>query len=417
MAAKRRPKKTAPKGLVGATKPASKAGDGAGERPTAVVFAVDEIPYVAAMADRFALPPAVRRSPVYFYPSEHGHRVRLPPDRICTADEEKVGHAFLSWLAEDLAARAWKREVYPRQQTRAWHDVSIEVLAKAFETCGFDVVRGSEVMRLTGLDTEPAVIATVPPRRGDKLDVRMYCRKGLVSAEAFADIWAHFGAPPFSAARYDQVERMKNVYAAGAAGDGYRLFSNVNVLIRGQGALAMLSSTEHFDPVLVWSLWLGSDELNPPRLDRWLEWLARLFVLAPTLFASGCMGVEFRAKHHRSVEYAPGQWRSDDPGWRGRVFGQALPGVYWLNYYGKEITSELGQRIRDNESLVVRDLGEGRLLALLNEPPIAADAKPRVTRERAIAAQLGAEFFFDIDEPDAPKRQVPELAALLRAKT
>jgi hypothetical protein len=410
MAAKRHPKKAARK-----TNTASTARAGANKRPTAVVFAVDEIPYVAAMADRFALPPAVRRSPVYIYPSEHGHRLRLPPDRICTADEEKVGHAFLSWLAEDLAAHRWKREVYPRQQTRGWHDVPVEVLAKAFDTCGFDVVRGPEVMRLTGLDTAPAVVATIPPRRGDKLEVRMYCRKGVVSAEAFADIWAHFGAPPFSAARYDQVERMKNVYAAGAADDGYRLFSDLNVLIRGQGSLAMLSSTEHFDPVLVWSLWLGAGELTPPRLDRWLEWLARLFVLAPTLFASGCMGVEFTAKHHLSVEYAPGQWRSDDPGWRGRVFGQALPGVYWLNYYGKEITSELGERIRDNENLVVRDLGEGRLLALLDEPPLAADAKPRVTRERAIAAQLGAEFFFDIAAPDAAKRQVPALAALLKA--
>jgi hypothetical protein len=39
------------------------------------------------------------------------------------------------------------------------------------------------------------------------------------------------------------------------------------------------------------------------------------------------------------------------------------------------------------------------LPVLLDEPPIATDLRARVASERAIAARLGADFFFDIAVP------------------
>jgi hypothetical protein len=130
---------------------------GPGPRPKAIVFAVDEIPQIARMADAFAIPPAVRRSPMYFYPSEFGDQVKLPPDRVCTAAEEKVGHAFLSRLAVDLSYREWKQDdVFPMGHTRAWHDVPADVLTGAFEACGFDVVGAVAVMDLAGYGDEEA---------------------------------------------------------------------------------------------------------------------------------------------------------------------------------------------------------------------------------------------------------------------
>jgi hypothetical protein len=50
------------------------------------------------------------------------------------------------------------------------------------------------------------------------------------------------------------------------------------------------------------------------------------------------------------------------------------------------------------------------LARALKDPLIPADLKARVALERKIAAELGAEYFFDKAEPDAPRLQVPELA-------
>jgi hypothetical protein len=145
--------------------PAVEVEEAAAERPKALVFAIDEIPHVAAMADAFRVPPAVRRSPLYFHPEDLDDQVKLPPDRVCTDEEEVVGHAFLTRLAVDFGGRTWEPAVYPEEHTRAWHDVPVDELAAAFEACGFDVVRAPEVMAASGLAREAAVAAKLRSRR------------------------------------------------------------------------------------------------------------------------------------------------------------------------------------------------------------------------------------------------------------
>jgi predicted DNA-binding WGR domain protein len=136
-----------------------------GDRPKAIVFAVDEIPQIAKMADAYAIPPEVRRSPVYFYPSQYADQVKLPPDRVCTPEEAKIGHAFLSRLAVDLWTRDWKENVYPLGHIRAWHDVPVDVLVDAFDKCGFDVVAAADVARLAGYAADTALAAKLAAQK------------------------------------------------------------------------------------------------------------------------------------------------------------------------------------------------------------------------------------------------------------
>jgi hypothetical protein len=133
-----------------------------GNRPKALVFAVDEIPHVAALANALAIPEAVRRSPFYFYPSEHQPKVKLPPDRVCDREETEAGMAFLDRLVVDLWTRDWKPDIFPRAHIRSWHDVPIDVLVGALDTCGFEVVRAPAIMAACGLAESAGLAGKLP---------------------------------------------------------------------------------------------------------------------------------------------------------------------------------------------------------------------------------------------------------------
>jgi hypothetical protein len=161
-AAKRKPapqaKPKAAKKKAARTKPARTE---AADRPKVIVFGIDEIPQIARMADAFALAPAVRRSQIYFHDSAFEDQVQLPPDRVCTDEEAAPGLAFLARLAVDLSGRDWKEDVFPLGHIRSWHDVPLDVLNKAFDKCGFDVVDAAAVKDLAGYGNELAVAATL----------------------------------------------------------------------------------------------------------------------------------------------------------------------------------------------------------------------------------------------------------------
>jgi hypothetical protein len=244
--------------------------------------------------------------------------------------------------------------------------------------------------------------------------VRAYQPKEPISRKTFGALWSQLGEKPFQATGYDQVERTKHQYERQALESAYTLYRDSFIIVRGQASLLMLMTAHPLEPVSISTLWINDiAKATTTHREAWLDWIGRFLSKTPVVFAMGCVESEFRKKHQVD-RHASGVSYVEELGWRPQDFEKALPGIYWMNYYGSEIETTIGARVRANTALATRDLEHGKLLAILKAPLVPDDLDARVTLEREIANDIAPNCFFDKDRLDAPKQQVPEIARMLR---
>jgi hypothetical protein len=91
---------------------------------------------------------------------------------------------------------------------------------------------------------------------------------------------------------------------------------------------------------------------------------------------------------------------SDQPPIRaiGRDFGRSLPGVFWLNYFGRALTDMVGQdRLRSAPKS--SSLGGGFVISV-GDDPRRWDDPATAAFEQAVRDHLGTELFFSKAHPD-----------------
>ncbi len=93
---------------------------------------------------------------------------------------------------------------------------------------------------------------------------------------------------------------------------------------------------------------------------------------------------------------------SDGPGVRavGRDFGRYLPGLFWLNFFGRPYVDLLGQkRLLSTPANRVARLDDGVLVQLSDDPRSWNDPDYAEAERRALA-HLGRDYFFSKQHPD-----------------
>lgn len=84
----------------------------------------------------------------------------------------------------------------------------------------------------------------------------------------------------------------------------------------------------------------------------------------------------------------------------GRDFGRFLPGVFWLNFFGRPYRELLGVgRLRSVPGEQVTEVDDGVLLLLSNDPQ-DWDTSAYAAAEQRVRDHLGAELFFSKADPD-----------------
>lgn len=79
----------------------------------------------------------------------------------------------------------------------------------------------------------------------------------------------------------------------------------------------------------------------------------------------------------------------------GRDFGKFLPGLFWLNFFGRRYCDIIGrERLRSVTAGRVVDVDDGMLIEVASDP-FHWDSEPYVSREREARDCIGREFFFD----------------------
>ncbi len=84
----------------------------------------------------------------------------------------------------------------------------------------------------------------------------------------------------------------------------------------------------------------------------------------------------------------------------GRDFGQFLPGVFWLNFFGSRYRELIGDdRLRSAPAEKVMPLDGGTLIEIAGDPP-SWDSPEYAANEQRIRSHLGTELFFSKGEPE-----------------
>src|SRR5262245_6063338 len=104
------------------------------------------------MADQAKVSPKILACPFYVYDAQFEGKVKLPPEPTFSKEEDAVGYAFLGRVIGKLTRFAWIRTILDPapghySYMMGWHNLgSIEALSGAFSSCGFEVLRPSDVM-------------------------------------------------------------------------------------------------------------------------------------------------------------------------------------------------------------------------------------------------------------------------------
>lgn len=123
------------------------------------------------------------------------------------------------------------------------------------------------------------------------------------------------------------------------------------------------------------------------------EWLRRVF---EELCAE--LSPVWGAAHHPDEYWS--KVMSDEPPVRpvGRDFGRFLPGVFWLNFFGRPYVNLLGeQRLWSTPN--AEPVGEGVLVAV-GDDPRQWDDPAAASLEQKLRDHLGTELFFTKGDPD-----------------
>ncbi len=84
----------------------------------------------------------------------------------------------------------------------------------------------------------------------------------------------------------------------------------------------------------------------------------------------------------------------------GRDFGRFLPGVFWLNFFGRRCRELIGtDRLLSAPAERVAPIDDGVLIVVAGSPA-AWDTPEYAVSEQRVRSHLGAELFFSKAEPE-----------------
>jgi hypothetical protein len=84
----------------------------------------------------------------------------------------------------------------------------------------------------------------------------------------------------------------------------------------------------------------------------------------------------------------------------GRDFGRFLPGVFWINFFGRRYRELIGDdRLRSAPAERVTIIDDGVLIVIAGDPA-AWDAPEYAISEQRVRGHLGTELFFSKADPE-----------------
>jgi|GEM_PF-4003824 len=117
----------------------------------------------------------------------------------------------------------------------------------------------------------------------------------------------------------------------------------------------------------------------------------------PIIHGNFGASAEYTTLHKKVVRYDSGGSSESMEGVSADEFMLYLPGIYWMNFFCRELVDAIGRdKILSVDNIVVEEIGDGSILFYLNEPINPIDLDARRMQLHAIAKHLGEEYFFSL---------------------
>jgi len=145
------------------------------------------------------------------------------------------------------------------------------------------------------------------------------------------------------------------------------------------------------------------------RTEQFVDFIARLFTKFPAAFGGAAPEEDWKAKHWLIETTKYGEVHRKV----GLELGQCLPGIYWLTIVGEMFVEQWGKdKLSQLPVHRVVDLGGKGLLLVVRESPYSGSQTERQRQDKQIADRIGAQFFFDITNPEKKCSGVPSATQL-----
>jgi hypothetical protein len=220
---------------------------------------------------------------------------------------------------------------------------------------------------------------------------------------------------PFGATRYAWAEPVRIPLASGGRAGAIAMLRGADGA--NSGSVFLAGSKPRMTIAIEWRRgqschWFFDLDaklaLNTSQCDGLSAALAVLFTRFPAQFALLAPSGELQARHWLTEAFEDG---GESHTKVGLDLPGHLPGVYWWTLFGREAAAFFGKDLLLAAPVAQAfDLGERGGVALrVSDCPHHAEAGQTSTAESAVRELLGAEYFFDIRDPNRHCSVIPGL--------
>jgi hypothetical protein len=216
-----------------------------------------------------------------------------------------------------------------------------------------------------------------------------------INTLAFKEIWDFFdNSWLFKPKKYDFKEPVKKKFSKEKYIEAYGLLDKYLIIEGDNDFLLMVNYSPY--GTITWKCTIDLTVMGDKEMQEILNFVYILHKSSKVIFGRGATEAEYNAKHLKRLVFEDG---GRAYGWKGTSvwnFYDYLPGIYWLNIFGKELSESLNRENLLNLQNVEYIKKENNLIIFhLKDLFLSENTEER---ELDIRNQLGKKYFFDINE-------------------
>lgn len=234
--------------------------------------------------------------------------------------------------------------------------------------------------------------------------IRLRTKKNDLTQVVLKRIINLLNSKPFTITLYDKVERCKKNFSQENIEDIARLFKSL-ILMKGKNSKVSVTVKASLDSdfgIVWWTFFVNSSKKITEDFFKEIIEFITLFNAAHTIiYGFMTSDKEYKYLHEDIVYYDDGSRVDGMAGVSMKEFSEFLPGIYWFNIFGKELSESLDiRKVKSIPNAVYSKIGREAVAFYLNEPIDVETMEIRGPKLYGIAKYLGAEYFFNIVNRD-----------------
>lgn len=228
-----------------------------------------------------------------------------------------------------------------------------------------------------------------------KFIIKLFTYRRDISKSNFKTIWKLFSEEIINAEFFNAIEPINKKYSKNKYGIGFQILQeDINLLIKKEkqflGIIYRIPGN-----IVCWEFELNISQPEDVFFNSIQLWLKSFNNEIPIVYGFGSTEKEYNNKHLEVIQSETGITSIGSIGDSQWDFYEFLPGIYWLNIFGKDLTRILGQSKILNLPDVTYFEKDNHVWFTLKDEAYPINSKKRKKIEDKIIKTIGSKHFFD----------------------